>query len=159
MSQTLNSQPSGVPTGFHTLTPYLYIPNAAQAIEFYKKAFDALVHLSTTYPNGAILHAEIQIGESMIMLTEANPHPSNAAPAGQLPPFDLFLYVADSQRWIDRAVQTGATLVAPAEMHDEGDLRGGVKDPFGITWWIATQKIVKSRAELQQMYDERAKTP
>lgn len=154
-----NHSAKGVPAGFHTVTPYLILMDADRAIAFYQQAFEAQVQLRHPYPNGMIRHAEIQIGDSMIMIAEAHPERSSSSSAPPARSYDLFLYVPDAHAWVNRAIQAGATQVQPVAMRDEGDERGGVRDMFGVTWWIATQAVVKSRADMQQELDANTGQP
>jgi PhnB protein len=141
--------PSGVPEGFSTLSPYLFIYNAADAMEFYKRAFGAQEVFRLNHDNGNILHAEMRIGDSHIMLTDAENAPDAAAHV-----MHLFMYVANADELFARAVQEGATVIAPLKDEQDGDRRGGVRDPFGFTWWIATNMVPMSRAELQKYLTE-----
>lgn len=148
-----------LPEGFHTLTPYLFYKDAAKAIDFYKRAFGASELLRMNRPDGSIMHAEIVIGNSPVMLTtETDNFPqfgSVEARGGTTTQF--FLYVDDCDAWIARALDAGAELIEAIAMQNEGDRRGGVRDPFGITWWIASNVRSKSRAQMQREYDEALK--
>jgi PhnB protein len=150
----------GVPEGFHTLTTYLFVKNAANAIEFYKKAFSATELLRLVKPNGQILHSEIQIGDSQMMVADEVQEPSK--PKTPLVrtnlPFGIHMYVADPDAVIDQAVKAGAKLVDAAKDTDDGERRGGVEDPFGFMWWISTQRIVNSRPEIQRQFDAQKKS-
>ena len=149
----------GVPQGFHTVSPYLFVRGASDAIEFYKKAFGATELLKLLKANGQVMHAEIQIGDAQVMLVDENQKSAETSP---LPPhtnlpIHMHMYVADVDASLDQAVAAGAKLIMPARDSDDGERRGGVEDPFGFTWWIATQKVAASRAELQHQYDEKMK--
>jgi PhnB protein len=140
-----------IPAGFHTITPYFAIKDAAKAIEFYQKAFGATLLLRVANPNGSISHAEIKIGNSMVMIGENSEAQTNS-------PISMFLYVEDVQAFAERAVAAGATWVLPLKKHDhEGDLRGGIKDPFSVTWWVASHVDDLSREQIQQNFDEAIK--
>ncbi|HWM93439.1 MAG TPA: VOC family protein [Thermoanaerobaculia bacterium] len=122
-----------IPDGFHTVTPYLLVPDTAGLVEFLKRAFDAEeIHVSKG-PDGNIVHATMKIGDSMVMMGQARdewkPMPSM-----------IYLYVEDVDAWYDRAIKAGGTSVR--EINDEayGDRAGGVQDPAGNQWWIATHK-------------------
>jgi PhnB protein len=149
----------GVPEGFHTVTPYLVLRNAARAIEFYQQAFGATVLFRAMHPDGGIMHAEIMIGNSPVMITDESPNfPQLRSPqtmGGS--PISLFLYVEDADAMAKQAVEAGAKMTWPMEDADDGDRRCGIEDPFGVTWWIATQVKRISRAELQKQYDEMLK--
>jgi len=137
---------NGVPAGYPTVTPYMIIRHAAEAIEFYKKAFGATELLRITNPDGTIMHAEIKVGDSPIMIGDD----SNPAPDTSNSPILLHLYVPDVDRWINRAVAAGAKLIAAAQDKGDGDRRGSVDDPFGFTWSISTQLEPLSREEIQR---------
>jgi PhnB protein len=145
----------GVPTEFHTLTPYLVFSDAARAIEFYKKAFGA-TELFRWQVKDRILHAEIQIGGSPIMLVDENPqyafHRSAQSLGGS--PVQLFLYVEDVDNVFQQALAAGAKELMPIkDVPNEAERRGGLEDPFGYIWWVATQIEDISRAELQKRFD------
>lgn len=143
-----------IPEGQHSISPYLVIKGAADAIEFYQRAFGATVLLRMMSADGLVRHAEILIGDSPVMLTDEKPDfPDMRSPLAMGgSPVHLHLYVADVDAVIDQAVAAGATLLMPAA--DDGEeRRGGVTDPFGHVWWIATRLEEVSRAEMQQRYD------
>jgi len=150
---------AGIPEGFHTVTPYLVLRDAARAIDFYQQAFGATVMLRITHPDGSIMHAEIMIGNSPVMLTDESPKfPQLRSPqtmGGS--PISLFLYVEDVDAVAKQAVDAGAKMTWPMEDAEDGDRRCGLEDPFGVTWWIASQVKVMSRQEMQKMYDGRLK--
>lgn len=126
--------------GFHTVTPYMIFQDAARAIEFYKEAFDATELLCQRRPDGKIMHAEIKIGNSPLMLVDETP----AFPFMRSPqslggsPVHIFLYVENVDELASRATAAGAKVVMEVANAVEGDRRGGFEDPFGYTWWIAT---------------------
>ena len=150
---------AGIPEGFHTVTPYLVLRDAARAIDFYQQAFGATVMLRIPHPDGGIMHAEIMVGDSPIMLTDESPKfPQLRSPqtmGGS--PISLFLYVEDVDAVAKQAVDAGAKMTWPMEDAEDGDRRCGLEDPFGVTWWIASQVKVMSRQEMQKMYDGRLK--
>jgi PhnB protein len=128
-----------IPEGYHTLTPYLVIRGAKEALEFYTKAFHAQEKHRMVDGNGRIGHAEITIGNSMVMLADENPgtgHKSASDLGGS--PVTLCLYVEDCDAWFNRAVSAGATVERPLQTMFYGDRTGGVKDPFGFVWYIST---------------------
>jgi len=128
-----------IPEGYHTLTPYLTIRNAAAALDFYKRAFDAQEIFRIASPDGKIGHAEIRIGDSAIMLSDEFPEMGANAPetlGGS--PVMLHLYVENVDTLVDRAVQAGGRLERPVADQFYGDRGGMVTDPFGHKWWIAT---------------------
>jgi uncharacterized glyoxalase superfamily protein PhnB len=117
--------------GFRTITPYLFAQNAAQLIEFISKAFGGEETYRKERPDGAITHAEMRVGDSMLMLGEATPQ------FGPMPT-SIYLYVADSDSVYKRALSVGGISVFPIMTLPNGERYGGVKDPFGNIWWIAT---------------------
>ena len=121
-----------VPSVYHSVTPALNHPDAAKTIEFCKKAFGAKERMRMPGPGGKIMHAEIQIGDSIIMLNDAIQEP--AQPAG------LFLYVSDVDRTVGKAVKAGATVLMPVQDMFWGDRFGRVEDPSGNRWGIATHR-------------------
>jgi PhnB protein len=147
-----------VPEGFHTVTPYMVVRGAASAIEFYKKAFGATETFRWADPDGSVRHAEILIGDSPVMITDEAPEFGMHGPEpSAVPPVSIFLYVEDADDVFERAISAGASELAPLEDSYDGDRRGGVTDPFGHVWWIATHVEGISREELQRRYDETAK--
>jgi PhnB protein len=128
-----------VPEGYPTLTPYLIIRNAAAAIEFYQVAFGATERMRMSGPGGAIGHAELLIGDGLLMLADEMPamgHSSPQAIGGT--PVSLLLYVGDVDAVVERAVAAGATLSRPIADQFYGDRSGTIIDPFGHVWTIAT---------------------
>jgi len=143
-----------VPEGFHTVTPYVTVKGAAEAIEFYKRAFGAEEIFRWSDEDGSIRHAEIVIGDSPVMLTDEAPEFGMSGPqAPGASPVHIFLYVEDADAVFDRAIAAGATELMPVEESGDGDRRGGVTDPFGHVWYIATHVEDISRADLQRRYD------
>jgi PhnB protein len=133
-----------------TASPELRLKNAAAAIDFYKKAFGAR-ELMRFEGHGRVAHAEIQIGNSIIMLGEEAPdygYPGPETLGGS--PLRMHLYVDDCDVWVDRAVAAGARIVMPVADQFYGDRSGQVADPFGFTWTIATRKLDMSIDEMHQ---------
>ena len=129
-----------IPDGYHTVTPYLYIKGAASALEFYKKAFGATEMFRMDW-NGRVGHAEMKIGNSMIMMADEFPEMGVRGPqtlGGSA--VGLCLYVEDVDALFARAVAAGATVVRPLKDQFYGDRSGTVSDPFGHVWTIATHK-------------------
>jgi PhnB protein len=130
-----------IPEGYHTVTPYLTIRGAARAIEFYQRAFGAEELMRMPGPEGKIMHAELQIGDSRLMLSDEFPEMGGKSPQalGGSPGF-LFLYVKDVDAAFQRAVGAGAQAkVPPADMF-WGDRFGRLVDPFGHEWGLATHR-------------------
>ena len=128
-----------VPEGYHSVTPYLIVNGGAAAIAFYARAFGAeeLVRMDT--PNGKLGHAELQVGDSRIMLADEFPEMGAKGPktfGGS--PVNLLLYVNDCDAVFARAVAAGATVKRPLKDQFYGDRSGTVEDPFGHSWTIAT---------------------
>jgi PhnB protein len=128
-----------IPEGYHTVTPYLAVGDAAGAIEFYKRAFGAKERGIMPAPDGKIAHAEIEIGDSLIMLSDQFPQ-SAAKPPKELggTTAAIFLYVEDVDSVVQDAVDAGATVTMPPEDQFWGDRFGQVNDPYGHQWQIAT---------------------
>jgi PhnB protein len=132
---------SHIPKGYNTITPYLVIKGAAQAIEYYKNVFGATEVVRMNGPDGKVGHAELQIGDSRLMLADENPKMgqghSSAATIGASP-VSLYVYVPEVDRVIERATAAGAKVLRAAEDQFYGDRSGFIQDPFGHLWGIAT---------------------
>jgi len=145
-----------IPKGFSSLTSYLNINGSLEAIEFYKKAFGAKEVGRITMPNGTIGHAELEIGDSKIMLAEENAQWGNLSPqtiGGS--PVSLCLYVDDVDAVFTKALQEGAIAIGGMEVKDQfhGDRMGSLTDPFGHRWSIMTHIEDVSFDELQKRMD------
>jgi PhnB protein len=127
-----------IPEGFQSITPGLTCRNAAQAIELYKKAFGATERSRMAGPDGKVVHAEIQIGNSMMFLADEFPGMSAAPAPGALPSQSLYLYVADVDSTYAKAVAEGCKAAMPLADMFWGDRFGKVIDPFGHHWNLAT---------------------
>ncbi|MFS0615004.1 VOC family protein [Lederbergia ruris] len=129
-----------IPEGHHAVTPYMIIKDAANAIMFYKKAFGATELMRVTDDSGKVRHAEIKIEDSPIMIVDEFPEHSIMKSPESLggTTMHIFLYVEDVDALFAQAIDAGAKELMPVEDHSEGDRRGGVTDPFGHIWWIAT---------------------
>ena len=128
-----------IPEGNHTVSPYLIIKNAAAAIEFYKKAFGARETMRMPGPDGRVMHAEIQIGDSMIMICDEMPEYGTRSPQSLGgTPVSLFLYVPDVDALFQQAVTAGAKVDMPVADQFWGDRYGKLTDPYGHQWSIAT---------------------
>jgi PhnB protein len=135
------SKVSHIPAGYNSLTPYLIIKGAAQAIEYYKKVFGATEVFRMDSPDGKVGHAELQIGTSRIMLADENPnmgqgHVSAAGIGGS--PVSLYLYIPDVDRVVEQAVAAGAKILKPVQDQFYGDRSAFIQDPFGHLWGVAT---------------------
>jgi len=128
-----------VPEGYHTLSPYLTVRGASDALEFYKKAFGATEICRLDMPDGKIGHAEFKIGDSILMISDESPQcPSTSPEALGGSPVTLHLYVTDADATFAYAIKAGAKETMPLENQFWGDRMGGVVDPFGHNWMIAT---------------------
>lgn len=140
-----------IPEGYHSVTPYLIIKGAAEAIEFYKKAFGATELFRMAQPDGKIGHAEIKIGDSPIMLADEFPQMSYVGPktlGGS--PVSLMIYVEDVDAVFTKAISEGAEQQKPVEDKFYGDRGGSLVDPFGHVWHIATHKEDVSPEEMDK---------
>ena len=140
-----------IPEGYGTVTPYLIVDGAARAIEFYKQAFGATETFRMERPDGRVGHAEIKIGDSHVML--ADEHPEMGARGPQAiggSPISLVLYVEDVDATVNRAVEAGAKLTRPVANQFYGDRTGGVEDPFGHAWYVATHVEDVAPEEMQK---------
>lgn len=142
--------------GYHTLTPFLTCRDAARAIEFYKQAFGAEVRGGVaTGPDGKVMHAELKIGDSIIMLSDEYPEYGSLSPqsiGGS--PMGLHIYLDGVDAAFDRAVKAGAKVDMPVMDQFWGDRYGKLTDPFGYKWSIATHIKDLSEDEMKQAMDE-----
>lgn len=145
-----------IPNGFHTLTANLVVKDASDAIEFYKKAFDAQEIYRDYTPNGKnIIHAELKIGDSIIMLNDEFPSWSVLSPksiGGSS--VTIHMYVNDVDKMFNKAVAAGAKVTMPLMDAFWGDRYGHLEDPFGHKWSIATHKKDLSREEIRKAAEE-----
>jgi PhnB protein len=148
---------SPVPEGFHTVTPQLTLDNAAQAIDWYKKALGAEEVSRAVGPDGKIMHADLRIGNSHIMLNDAIMGGKGPKAIGGSP-VSLWLYVEDCDALFNRAVKAGAQGIGGpmGQVADQfwGDRCGTLTDPHGYSWTIATHKEDLSRQEIEQRQKE-----
>jgi PhnB protein len=153
-------KPTSVPRGYRTATPHLIIKDAASAIDFYKQTFGAKVLLCLAETEGKIGHAEIQIGDSRIMLADEYPQIGYRSPqflGGS--PVSILLYVDDCDTIFERAMAKGAKTLSPVTDQVYGDRAGTVEDPFGHIWTITTHKhglASKQRLKPASTSDKRA---
>lgn len=128
-----------IPDGYHAVTPYLIVKGGVEAIEFYKKAFGAKEVLRMMQPDGTVGHAEIKIGDSIIMLADERPEIGARSPQNYGgTPVTIHLYVENVDGIFSQAVAAGAKVLRPLQDQFYGDRSGGVEDPFGHAWYIAT---------------------
>jgi PhnB protein len=138
-----------IPDGYHTATPYLIIRNATEAIEFYKRAFGATERMRMVAPSGEVAHAEIEIGDSPIMLADEMPGAPWRSPqslGGS--PVSLMLYVEDVDALFRQAVDAGGKVERAVQDQFYGDRSGTLIDPFGHVWTLATHKEDVSPEEI-----------
>jgi PhnB protein len=140
-----------IPEGYGAVTPYLIVKGAADAIAYYVKVFGAVERMRMPGPGGRIGHAEIQIGGSTIMLADESPETDARSPktvGGS--PVSLLVYVDGVDRTVERAVAAGAKLLRPVEDKFYGDRMGGIEDPFGHLWYVATHVEDVSPEEMKR---------
>jgi PhnB protein len=144
-----------IPDGYHTATPYLIVNDAAKAIEFYKTAFGATELMRMPGPGGRIMHAEIKIGDSPIMLADEYPEMGHRGPqslGGTT--VSLLLYLNDVDAQFRQAVAAGATVQRPIRDEFYGDRTGTVIDPFGHIWSLATHKEDLTPEQMEKRFQE-----
>jgi len=140
-----------IPEGYHTVSPSLVIKNAAAAIEFYKKAFGAKERGRMPGPDGRLMHAELQIGDSVVMICDEMPEYGTRSPqtlGGT--PVSLFLYVPDVDASFQQAIAVGATSTMPVADMFWGDRFGKLADPYGHEWSLATHKEDLTHEEIER---------
>jgi PhnB protein len=149
-----------IPEGYSSVTPYLIIRDAARAIDYYKMAFDAQELFRFGGPDGKIAHAEIQIGDSRIMLADESPEMGHKSPqtlGGS--PVGVMLYVENADDTFERAISGGATASRPVQNQFYGDRSGNLVDPFGHMWTIATHVEDVSEEEMQRRMEAMQEQP
>ncbi len=146
----MNAKP--IPDGFHSVTPYLSVKGAAQAIDFYKRAFGAKERFRLAGPDGKTVgHSEIVIGNSIIMMADEMPEYGNQSPQSlKGTPVCFAIYVEDADAAFKRAVEAGATVLRPIADQFYGDRAGTVQDPFGHKWTLMTHKEDVSPEEMNR---------
>ncbi len=147
-----------IPEGYRSVTPYLAVKQAADAIEFYRRAFGAKERMRMPGPDGKIGHAELEIGNSVIMLADEHPDMDFRGPASiGGTSVTLHLYVPDVDATFSKATAAGAKPVRAVEDQFYGDRAGSVRDPFGHVWHIATHKEDLSPEELRRRAEAASK--
>ncbi|MGE0223511.1 MAG: VOC family protein [Acetobacteraceae bacterium] len=142
---------SQIPHGYHSVTPYLIVDGAARALDWYRAVFAAREVMRLGQPDGQVGHAEIEIGDSRIMLADEAPAMEAHAPGrygGS--PASIVLYVTDVDAVVKKATDAGATLKTPVEDKFYGDRMGTIRDPFGHTWHVATHIEDVSPEEIER---------
>src|SRR5262245_61064776 len=143
-----------IPDGYHTATPFLVIKDTARALEYYRKAFGAEVVVRMPAPDGTLVHAEIRLGNSMIMMGEEQPGMGFIAPqpGAPRPPIGLMLYVEKVDEIFRRALEAGGRELRPIKDQFYGDRSGTLLDPFGHVWTIATHVEDVSPEEMDRRF-------
>jgi uncharacterized glyoxalase superfamily protein PhnB len=158
--------PTSIPTGFSTVTPYLSVDGAAAALEFYKKAFGAREINRQPGPGGTLLNAQIQIGESIVMLSDVFPGSDTQSPAVlQSTTVTLHIYSENVDKLWKTAVEAGAEVAMPLEDQFWGERYGRLRDPFGHLWSVSmvipmsTGEMAKKRREAMKAFSEGSTPP
>ena len=146
-----NAAVKPIPEGMHSLTPHLVCAGAADAIEFYKKAFNAIEKARLPGPDGKLMHAAVRIGDSTLMLVDENPQYGMLGPkALKGSPVTIHLYVNDVDATVAKAVSAGAKVTTPVADMFWGDRYGQLEDPFGHRWSVATHVRDVSPEEMRE---------
>ena len=144
-----------IPAGYHSVTPYLVVNDAARAIDFYQRAFGAKEINRMNGPDGKIGHAEIKIGDSIVMIADEMPQGGARAPRSiGGTSVGIFLYVSDVDRAFEQAVKAGARIEMPLADMFWGDRYGRLADPFGHSWSVATHKEDVAPAEMKKRVEQ-----
>jgi PhnB protein len=144
-----------IPKGYHSITPYLIINNASKAIDFYKKAFGAKEVMRMEHPGGKVGHAELKIGDAIIMLADECQEMNTRSPqAYGGSPVSIYLYVKNVDDIVKTAVSAGATILSPVENMFYGDRSGTLEDPHGHRWHISTHIEDVSAAKMKKRVAE-----
>jgi PhnB protein len=151
----MSTQAKPIPEGYHTATPYLTLNDASRAIDFYKRAFGAQVVARMDGPDGKVAHAEIRIGDSMIMLGDEMPGMGNRSPQSLGGTTGgIMLYVENADAVFNQAVSAGAQVEMPVTDMFWGDRYGRLKDPFGHSWSVGTHVEDVAPAEMSKRMRE-----
>lgn len=150
---------SPIPKGYHAVTPYLSLRDAARAIDFYAKAFGGRVMVRMDMPGGKIGHAEMKIGDSMVMMADESQEMDFMSPQTRSGTTVLLhLYVKDVDATVAKAIGAGAKLIRPVKDQFYGDRAGAVEDPFGHRWYVATHKEELTPAQIKKRMAEEMKS-
>src|ERR1700728_4764517 len=151
MRRIIMSKAHYIPKGYNSITPYLVVKGAAKAIDYYKKVFGATEVMRMPGPDGTVGHAELQIGDSRIMLADENPQMGNrSAESIGGSPVSLYVYLPDCDKVVNKAADAGAKVLKPVADQFYGDRSGFIQDPFGHLWGIATHKEDVSEKEMAE---------
>ena len=146
-----------IPDGYHSITPYLIVDGASAAIDFYKAAFGARELYRMPMPGGRVGHAELQIGDSRVMLADEFPEIDARGPRSRGgTPVTILLYATDCDAVFNRAVKAGARVKRPMQDQFYGDRSGTLEDPFGHVWTIATHKEDLTHDEIQRRMERQS---
>jgi PhnB protein len=149
------SSVKSIPDGYHSIQPYLYVRGAAQAMEFYRKVFGATEIMRMPGSDGRLGHAEIRIGDSVVMLADEHPERGIHSPAHYGgAPMTLLLYVENCDGVYEKAIAAGSKSLREPTDQFYGDRMAGVEDPFGFQWYIATHVKDVSTEEMQAAMKE-----
>jgi uncharacterized glyoxalase superfamily protein PhnB len=146
---------NAIPEGFRTITPYFSVRDAAKLIEFLKLAFDAKEIEVMKMPDGTVMHAQVEVGDSMVMIGQASP--KDLGDRNSMMPAMLYMYVKDADAVYSKAVQAGAKSVMEPVDQFYGDRSGAVEDISGNQWWISTHKEDMSTEELLRRASQRGR--
>ena len=153
----MSAKVSPIPAGYHTITPYIVVKDTRKAIEFYKRAFGAELRGGIAEgPDGKVMHAEIKIGDSILMLNDEMPDYKVLAPTSTNADtcVSLFLYVENADKVFESAKAAGAVVTQPLEDQFWGDRYGKLRDPFGHSWSIATHIKDLTPEQMKAAMDE-----
>ena len=140
-----------IPAGYHAITPYLAIQNAAAALDFYKRAFGAREILRMAMPDGKVAHAEMRVGDSVVMMADESAEQDFLSPAARGgSTVTIHLYVPDVDSMFSKALDAGAKVVRELQDQFYGDRTACVVDPFGHVWYLATHKEEVSKSEMKK---------
>lgn len=143
-----------IPDGYDAVIPYLIVEGASDAIDFYKRAFGATEVVRHVFEGRGVVHAEIRIGGRPVMLADGCPEMNAKDPkAYGGSPVSLFFYVEDVDAAFDRAVEAGGKVLRPVADQPHGDRMGGVEDPFGYSWWLASHVEDISAEEMKARFE------
>lgn len=148
------SKVNPIPDGYHSITPFIVVNEAAKAIEFYEQVFGATVLTRNDGPDGSVMHCEVQIGDSILQLADPNPTWGMAVPDPELITASLVLYVEDCDAVYAKAVEAGATVREEPSVFLTGDRYASIADPFGRRWSIMTRVEDVPRKEAERRVDE-----
>lgn len=151
VAQTSHEKTNYIPAGYHTVTPYLIVRDGDHALDFYKQTFTATEVMRFPEPGGKLMHAEIKVGDSLIMLGDEHPEWNTLSPqtVGGTP-VSLMLYAEDADAVFDRAVAAGAKVLQPVQNQFYGVRSGTILDPFGHQWTIGTHQEDVPMEELER---------